>query len=143
MCGRVRAAAIGLLANISRSGCSSYLGSRLELHHGKLAGGNTWHLAEHPDDHELLLGSCLLLFSVDLTDQLFCAMRTVKCLNKAQNVISFCKLCWSSLSVKKFQSWTRFLIYYAGQKAWHLARRQLIVTLFGCLCKIVGKLFIK
>ena len=25
-------------------------------------------------------------------------------------------------------------IYYAGQKAWHLARRQLVVTLFGRLC---------
>ena len=25
-------------------------------------------------------------------------------------------------------------MYYAGQKAWHLARRQLVVTLFGRLC---------
>ena len=28
-------------------------------------------------------------------------------------------------------------IYYAGQKAWHLTRRQLVVTLFGRLCMLI------
>ena len=31
-------------------------------------------------------------------------------------------------------------IYYAGQKAWHLTRRQLVVTLFVhlCICTLIG-----
>ena len=35
--------------------------------------------------------------------------------------------------------WIIMYRYYAGQKAWHLARRQLVVTIFGCLCIYIIK----